>query len=265
MQEIATEVKKQALEKMISEETINQSLYKYRADDENTEKIFTDKTLWFAHPKDFNDPFDCWANIQSLDKKSLSNTLVQRNNFDSARAHLIKEGLRKFTHYDLKRNVDSVLNQIGVCCLSVNCNNILMWSHYAHYHQGLCLEFDILQDPDFFCLTLPVKYVESMPEYYYLVNDDDIVYKIIQPKSAEWGYEEEVRVVKPQSEIEKNGSQAFLFNPKTLRKIIFGCKAHKTVIEKYKSLCYKNGFKHVKFTQMRQKKNGSFELEEKNI
>ena len=104
-----------------------------------------------------------------------------------------------------------------------------------------------------------------MPEYYYLVNDDDIVYKIIQPKSAEWGYEEEVRVVKPQSEIEKNGSQAFQFNPNALRKIIFGCKAHKTIIEKYKNICKKNGFKHVKFTQMCQNKNGSFELEEKSI
>ena len=140
-----------------------------------------------------------------------------------------------------------------------------MWSHYAHYHQGLCLEFDILYDPDFFCLTLPVKYVDSMPEYYYPEDNDCLVNKVIQPKSFDWEYEGEVRVVKPQSEIEKNGSQAFLFNPNTLRKIIFGCKAHKTVIEKYKNLCHKNGFKHVKFTQMRQKKNGSFELEEKAL
>lgn len=265
MQEISTEVKTQALEKMISEETINQSLYKYRADDEKTEKIFIEKTLWFPHPNVFNDPFDCWANIQALDKKKLSDTLIQRNSFDAARAHLIKVGIKKFTSYDLKRNVDAVLNQTGVCCLSMNCSNILMWSHYAHYHQGLCLEFDILQDPDFFCLTLPVKYVDSMPEYYYPVDNEELVYKIIQPKSADWKYEEEVRVVKTQSAIEKNGSQAFHFNPNALCKIIFGCKAHKTTIEKYKNLCKKNGFKHVKFTQMCQKKNGSFELEEKDI
>lgn len=266
MEIITTEIKKSDLQQKITAGYINQLLYKYRnADDEYTENIFTEKALWFAHPKDFNDPFDCWANIQALDKKSLSNTLVQRNSFDATRAYLIKEGLKKFTHYDLKQNVDAVLNQIGVCCMSMNCRNILMWSHYAHYHQGLCLEFDILQDPDFFCLTLPVKYVDSMPEYYYPVDNDYLVNKIIQPKSSDWEYEGEVRVVKPQSEIEKNGSQAFLFNPKTLRKIIFGCKAHKTVIEKYKNLCYKNGFKHVKFTQIRQKKNGSFELEEKSI
>lgn len=265
MQEIAIINKRQALEQMISKGSIKQSLYKYRADDENTEKIFTEKSLWFPHPNAFNDPFDCYANIQSLDKKKLSNTLIQRNSFNAARAHLIKEGMKKFSSYDLKRNVDAVLNQIGVCCLSMNCSNILMWSHYAHYHQGLCLEFDILQDPDFFCLTLPVKYVDSMPEYYYPVDNEELVYKIIQPKSADWKNEEEVRVVKPQSEIEKNGSQAFHFNPDALRKIIFGCKAHKTTIEKYKNLCKKNGFKHVKFTQMCQKKNGLFELEEKNI
>lgn len=265
MQEITTGVKKEALDKMVSEGVVNRILYKYREDGKDTEKIFTEKTLWFSHPDAFNDPFDCWANIQSLDKKSLSYTLAQRNSFDATRALLIQEGLKKFTLYDMKRNVKDVLNKIGVCCLSKNCRNILMWSHYAHYHQGLCLELDILQDPDFFCLTLPVKYVDSMPEYYYPVDNEELVYKIIQPKSADWKYEEEVRVVKTQSAIEKNGSQAFHFNPNALCKIIFGCKAHKTTIEKYKNLCKKNGFKHVKFTQMCQKKNGSFELEEKDI
>ena len=54
-----------------------------------------------------------------------------------------------------------------------------------------------------------------------------------QLKSADWEYEEEIRVVKLRSEIEKNGSQAFHFNPNALRKIIFGCKAHKSTIDKY--------------------------------
>ena len=265
MREISIEVKKQALEKMLSEGTINQSLYKYRADDKNTERIFTEKTLWFSHPNAFNDPFDCWANIQSLDTKSLTKALIQRNLNDKNKSRIIEAGMKSFTTLDLKKCVDSVLNQIGVCCFSKTFKSILMWSHYAYFHQGICLEFDILQDPDLFCFALPVNYSNSLPKFNYPIDSDEIIKKVIQPKSTEWKYEEEVRIIKRQSDIEYNGKQSFTFNPAALKKVIIGCKAHKSYIEKYRNLCKKNGFKHVKFTQMCQKKNGSFELEEKNI
>lgn len=265
MQEIPSEKKKQALEKMISEGTINQSLYKYRADDEYTEKIFTEKSLWFSHPSAFNDPFDCWANIQSFDKKSLTKALKQRNLNDKNKSRIIEAGMRSFTTLDLKKCIDSVLNQIGVCCFSKTFKSILMWSHYAHFHQGICLEFDILKDPNFFCFAMPVNYSNAMPKFNYPIDSDEIIKKVIQPKSAEWKYEEEIRIIKRQSDIECNGKQSFAFNPAALKKVIFGCKAHKTDIEKYKNLCKKNGFKHVTFTQMHQKANGSFELEEKAV
>ncbi len=266
MEIITTEIKKRDLQQKITAGSINQLLYKYRnADDEYTEKIFTEHAMWFAHPKSFNDPFDCWANIQSVDNNGLYSMLAQRRRYGVFTGNLVKQGMNKFTKEGLKHIVDSVFNQIGICCFSKTNNNILMWSHYAHYHQGFCLEFDVLQDYDFFGFTIPTDYVDVMPEYKVTTDIFTMIEKIIKPKSIQWKYEEEVRVLKIPSEIENNGNQAFHFNPNALRKIIFGCKAHKSTIDKYKNLCIKNGFKHVKFTQMCQKKNGSFELEEKSI
>ena len=249
---------------MISKDTITRYLYKYRVDSVFSEKIFTEQTLWFSHPDEFNDPFDCWANIQSFDKKRLTAILIQRN-YEENKIRRLKQGINNYTESDFKRHIDSVMNQIGVCCFSMTSKSILMWSHYAHYHQGFCLVFDVLNDPDFFTVARPVNYIDTMPEFYFPLDIDEIVERVILPKSTEWEYEQEIRIIKLQSDIESNGNQVFKFNPNALRKIIFGCKAHKTTIQKYKDLCKKNGFKHVIFSQMQQKKDGSFELKERSI
>lgn len=253
------EMKVAALKQMISQGRINQILYTYRPDNENTKKVFTEKTLWFAHPKDFNDPFDCWANIQVLDIKNLSNRINLHNS--------VKEkGLERLTIYELKQTVDNVLNQLGICCFTMNNKNILMWSHYAHFHQGVCLEFDILQDPDFFFMPFPVEYVDSMPEYNHPIDSKKLIEKIIQPKANFWKYEKEVRIIRTSDVIKKNNNnQAFKFEPKALKKVIFGCKTSDNTINKYKELCNSNGLNHVTFSQMHQKDNGQFELEEKTI
>ena len=39
----------------------------------------------------------------------------------------------------------------------------------------------------------------------------------------------------------------------------------KETIDKYVNLCKQNGLNHVSFSQMKQKENGKFELEEKSL
>ncbi len=34
-------------------------LYKYRADNKYTEKVFTEQKIWLSNAKDLNDPFEC--------------------------------------------------------------------------------------------------------------------------------------------------------------------------------------------------------------
>ena len=262
---ITEEMKIQALLQMIANGEINQILYKYREVGEYTEKIFTDHTLWFDHPNNFNDPFDCWANIQVLNKDAIAEFVVI-NSPNAYFAGKCKNGISLYTTDMLKQDIDNALKRIGVCCFSKTEKSILMWSHYCKYHTGICLEFDILEDPILFTFARPVNYVDTMPIYDHFNEQEKLIEKLIQPKAKEWEYEEEVRVVKVHSDIAKNkGSQAFKFKPIALRKVVFGCKASSETIEKYIKLCKQNGLEHVIFSQMRQKNNGKFELQEEMI
>ena len=256
-------MKEQALLQMITNGKINQMLYKYREVGEYTEKILTDHTLWFNHPQNFNDPFDCWANIQEIDSDAFEK-FVTENNHSKYYAD-IKKRISSITTDKLKEDIDRALNDIGVCCFSKTEKSILMWSHYSKYHEGICLEFDILKDPSFFISAIPVNYVDTLPAYDHFKERDQVIEKLIQPKAKEWIYEEEVRVIKTAQDISQNSSQAFKFKPNALRKVIFGCKASEDTIAKYKELCQQNGLKHVEFSKMYQKQNGQFELEERPI
>ena len=257
---ITKEMKEQALLQMITNGKINQMLYKYREDGEYTEKIFTDHTLWFNHPNKFNDPFDCWANIQEIDSDAFEKFVTENSPYKHYAD--IKKRISSITTNKLKEEIDRALNEIGVCCFSKTEKSILMWSHYSKYHEGICLEFNILKDPSFFTLATPVNYVDTLPAYDHFKEQNKLFEKIIQPKAKEWKYEEEVRVIKTAQDISQNSSQAFKFKPNALRKVIFGCKASEGTIAKYKELCQQNGLKHVKFSKMYQKQNGQFELEE---
>lgn len=255
----------EALQQMITEGKINRTLYKYREIGDYTEKIFTDHTLWFDHPINFNDPFDCWANIQEIDRAALEKFIIE-NSPSNYYANRCKQGIPSYTTKMLKQEVDRALNEIGVCCFSTTEKSILMWSHYCKYHQGICLEFDILEDPSFFTLAKPVNYVDVMPQYDHFTEFNKLFEKLIQPKAIDWEYEEEVRVIKtPQDISRNNGSQAFKFSPNALRKVIFGCKSQDETIAQYKELCRQNGLSHVTFSKMYQKQNGQFELEEHPI
>lgn len=261
--------KKLVLQQMIDAGKINQKLYKYReigdyGDEDYTMKIITDHTLWFDQPKNFNDPFDCWANVKKPESKDLEK--LAATNLTPSVAKICKLGIPDFSLGKMKKIVDKELNEIGVCCFSKTEKNILMWSHYCKYHQGICLEFDVLEDPTFFTLAKPINYVSAMPLYDHLTEPNKLVEKLIQPKSKDWEYEEEVRVIKMPSDISQNGgSRAFKFKPAALKKVIFGCKASDSTIAKYKKLCKKNGLSHITFTKMYKMKGGQFGLEERPV
>lgn len=254
---------KTALQQMISEGKLERMLYKYREDSKNTERIFTEHTLWFAHPNEFNDPYDSYANVQVLDKEGLQK-LIKKESCSSFEEQIYQEGSRKYNVDMLREDVNNIVNDIGICCFTKNKTNILMWSHYASNHEGICLGFDILEDPSFFTFSLPVTYVDKMPEYNHFKDYKELAEKIIQPKHKRWDYEEEIRIIKTSSDIlNNNNSQAFEFNPKALKRVIFGCKSKEKMIEKYKSLCKDSDLEHVIFTKIFQKNDGSFELEER--
>ena len=62
--------------------------------------------------------------------------------------------------------VHSSLGQkVGITCFSQRWDNILMWSHYANKHTGICVEydFDIPFDTSPNSLLLPIRYTSERP------------------------------------------------------------------------------------------------------
>src|SRR5690606_17830387 len=80
--------------------------------------------------------------------------------------------------------------------LSKTNDNILMWSHYAKNHTGIVIEFDVLEDIDFFTTPLNVSYQKSYQPLDYFYDRKNAVFRTLSLKSHLWKYEEEVRVVK---------------------------------------------------------------------
>lgn len=56
---------KNALLEGINKNQYPTKAYKYRPDNDKTQRIITHNELWFSSPVEFNDPYDCNAPIDS--------------------------------------------------------------------------------------------------------------------------------------------------------------------------------------------------------
>ncbi|MFZ0680264.1 DUF2971 domain-containing protein [Candidatus Binatus sp.] len=131
------------------------------------------------------------------------------------------EGLRK----ELQHDVD----QAGILCLSKIRSDILMWSHYADGHKGLCLEFDGSANSDFFGAAQPVEYSDYSP----LPLDKDSgsqMARIVLTKSTHWAYEQEYRIILP-----NQACTAVSFPKELLTAVIFGCLMPETLRQTVRS------------------------------
>lgn len=248
-----------------------QYIYKYRADNENTEKIIKNDELWFSSPSDFNDPYDCNVPIDketplNIIKGWLQEAGAEYANFANELQNELQnnpEQTKRRIEQIMKQQTEKVMAGLGVCCFSTMDNSILQWSHYSDNHKGVCLQFDIMADIPFFITPVIVAYRKVMQHYNHFNQEQrkNIVDYLIKPKFHEWSYESEIRVVKKSIDIEKNpNKRAFKFNSNALKEVIFGVKTDETVIQKYKQWCAAHNKQHVKFYKMELGRGVHYEL-----
>jgi len=105
---------------------------------------------------------------------------------------------------------NKMLNQIKVFCVSEHNDSILMWSHYAKYHTGVCFKLKVLPEKDNpICAARKVRYFPNPPTFFGLeewvdsiVLDQDVDISRLNrdypiTKSDIWKYEDEWRVWAP--------------------------------------------------------------------
>lgn len=189
---------------------------------ENAVKILSNGTLYFSNPQKFNDPFDCNENLINtrLSRKGVTE-FVERNfkELDNSKKeklinHLIGE--KKLSN-KISTSLTHNKKKIGVSCFSKICDNILMWSHYANKHKGVCIGFDTPFSTNEFFLH-PVNYLNKFEKKAYMDNPADTLLHWVLSKSHHWKYENEVRAVSHKN----NGLLAF--DLKNIGEVIFGCK-----------------------------------------
>ena len=218
----------------------NSLLYKYRDFGEYTDKIIINSELYFGSHKDFNDPFDCnmeFRGINSYSDEEFQKYCKEKNISDKIKVDYLCE---------LKQKLIKAKDQVGILCMSRNKKNILMWSHYANYHKGLCFgfEYGFYDKP-----PITYKKVEYLRrDNYNLISffksQGEEIRRMFTTKSRFWKYEKEVRL------LDLSGGKTVgvkKFNKKYLKEIIFGTKADETDIKKTIQLCEMNEFRHVKF------------------
>ena len=216
-------------------------LYRYMPINENTLSSLREKYLWFAKFTDFNDPYEGKV------RKDHNYTTYELDSFIKSRLNI----LTQFEIQQLCQDADTYIDQrmreayygIRVCCFSKVQDNMLMWSHYADKHTGICLEFDLLEDStNVFRSLFPVKYTNIRESCNYIRDADSYIKCFALTKSIDWSYEQEFRAIH-----HLLADQRFPFNAGMLKKVIFGCKANETRVQTIKDILQET----VKYSQCR--------------
>jgi hypothetical protein len=212
-----------------------QHLYKYMSWNKYTRDSIEKGCFWFSSPNKFNDPIDCGISLNTSGNTPFTANLlaagfsdIGKTTGDSIKNHGSADSIKDSIHQFIKNitdNATTISNEMneaakdsealhhlrdkfsssGILSLSELDDNILMWSHYAQQHRGVCIELErnptnILGSTDY---TLPVRYSIKAPiidARLYRgaeeIEQTEIEHSLILTKAADWTYEREWRVIK---------------------------------------------------------------------
>jgi hypothetical protein len=119
-------------------------IYKYRKFDEYTKEMIINNSLYFSNPLKFNDPYDTVINFYFEGDYGLL-----YNKFKEMGLKNPDEFTKKLYRYneftEIYKNHPDLLN-LSISCFSEVCDDILLWSHYADGHKGICLEYKTIEN-----------------------------------------------------------------------------------------------------------------------
>jgi len=144
--------------------TLPTKLYKYRPFNVFCLRLLTHGEVSYSDPRSFNDPLDCNPTLEvDIDRSSMEflcyATLRRTQTEDKAiniinnYRHLssehgnfrtdstVDDDLKRMLAQRIMDELGEELGSRGVLSLSERWDSVLMWSHYADNHRGICIEF----------------------------------------------------------------------------------------------------------------------------
>ena len=145
--------------------------------------------LQFTNSFYFNDPFDCHPSL--IDFSSSPSGL-----YGPEVTNMIRE-----TH---KNKYDRLRERTWICSLSKINDSLLMWSHYANNHKGICVELNMAHVIKYLDgrygtivhnagVEVQYKNIIEKPDYFKNRVADYLNYQI-STKGKDWEYEQEWRL-----------------------------------------------------------------------
>jgi hypothetical protein len=240
----------------------------------------------FTQPKYFNDHFDTKFNLKrSIDEQESINMFGKDGDLNAA--ELIKlakqygmnyKKLERLTPEDLYIMKNKMVNptkamrklilesfnnfiseSFGILCLTTEPTNKTMWAHYSKENAGFIIIFNN-EHPYFNNGLFRDRDVGKLQKVYYTnepLIPDNIMSKemreVFFTKDIVWAEENEWRMILPleMATNVKNSIYLFGFLPEIITGIIFGLRTEESTINKIKSLCAEDRYKHLKLYQVR--------------
>ena len=201
----------------------------------------------FSNPENFNDPWDCRPYFDcSIDDPERRKEWGERLGgiFEGLPVHLrmalaARTPGKWYDHQELlRRSIERLTAEVWhlncerwrIYCLTSRLDSVLMWSHYADQHKGICLEFDVTRDP--IGRAYKVLYSEVLPAIGpdTLVDSKAMVDSVLLTKARAWCYEDEYRILARDESVDPGFAvttdKDFLILPKgALTSVVAGCNA----------------------------------------
>jgi len=224
---------------------LSRFIFKYKELDPSNETsvdrirdVLVKSRLWLSSPTDFNDPFDTSAKLIAIStagerRKRFNEILKIQGVKYKDREKKIRQ-LMKNPVDEWERQLRSIyhknIGNLGVVSFAGDPRNILMWSHYAQHHKGICIQFEVARDFLTLSNALTVKYSKEYPVINWAKSDfAKSIEKVILRKHEGWSYEQEKRIIRM-----GEAHNHLKFDPSAVVSIIFGCRtsnASREIIE----------------------------------
>jgi hypothetical protein len=226
----------------MSEHLFEGCIFKFSPFNVNSLKILINKELWFGEPENQNDPNEGEFIMEGFNKKLTEKQRIHvlREIFPDTHEDYFSmehsprnlngnELIKKYSDYMRTR----LKSEFGICCFSKTYKQILLWSHYANSHEGLCFVFN------------KKDLIESLANRPW-IDHDDIEYKseiikvnvevqnngnrtlpgyhILRRKQPEFDYEKEYRFISKDPFSKGIETRALKYEANALKAVVFGEK-----------------------------------------
>ncbi|WP_168798636.1 DUF2971 domain-containing protein [Herbaspirillum sp. ST 5-3] len=182
-------------------------LYHYQsytpATRDRLEETLRSRTIYLSSPAAFNDPWDCrpWFDLEALEDPKIRDQTIDwfmkiGIRTKAADAHEMRQKpslLRSIVEQCAEGIWNDIDEKYRVYCLTPKDDDLLMWSHYADSHRGICLQFDTHPYP--ICSAFEVSYNDTLPVSHISESSEDFGFKALLVKAIAWKYENEFRVI----------------------------------------------------------------------